>query len=144
MISRFLFPLFAGAVLYAQAPCANAQPPDLKAFLNLSDSQIRGLVQLQQQKAQTLEPAAQQAAQAQQNLQEMLASPNPDPASVGQLVIAIATLGREVQQIGGNFQQQAFNLLQPDQIAKLPPLQLALGLHNAAQQAAFLGLLNAP
>jgi uncharacterized membrane protein len=144
LISRFLFPLLAGAVLLAQDPIPNAQPPDLKAFLNLSDPEIQSLVQLQQQKAQALQPLVQEVLQAQQNLQQMLTSPNPDPAAVGQLVIAIATLRQQVQQIAGNFQQQAVNLLQPDQIAKLPPLQLALGLHHAALQAAFLGLLNAP
>lgn len=144
MISRFLFPLLAGAVLFAQDPRANAQPPDLKAFLNLSDSQIQGLVQLQQQKGQALQPVEQQAAQTQQKLQQILASPNPDPTTVGQLVIAIATLGQQVQQIAGSFQQQASNLLQSDQKTKLPPLQLALELQPAALQAVSLGLLNAP
>ena len=144
MISRFLFPLMAGTVLFAQDPRANAHQPDLKVFLNLSDSQIQGLVQLQQQKGQALQPVAQQAAQTQQQLQQILASPNPDPATVGQLVIAIATLGRQIQQVAGSFQQQASNLLQPDQKTKLPPLQLALELQPAAQQAVSLGLLNAP
>lgn len=144
MISRFLMPLLAGAVIFAQDPCANAQPPDLKAFLNLSDGQIQELVQLQQQKGQTLQPLVQQVAQTQQKLQQTLASPNPDPSTVGQLVIAIAALGQQVQQIAGNFQQQAANLLQFDQKTKLPPLQLALELQSAAQQAVSLGLLNAP
>jgi len=144
LISRFLLPLLAGAVLFAQEPCAKAQPPDLKAVLNLSDSQIQGLVQIQLQKGQTLQPAVQQVAQAQQKLQQILASPNPDPATVGQLVIAMASLGQQVQQIAVSFQQQASNLLQSDQQIKLAPLQLALELHPAALQAVSLGLLNAP
>jgi hypothetical protein len=144
LISRYLLPLLAGAVLLAQEPSANPQPPDLKVLLNLSDSQIQGLVQLQQQKGQSLQPVLQQAAQTQQKLQQMLAAPNPDPAVVGQLVIAIATLTQQVQQIAGSFQQQASNLLQSDQKMKLPPLQLALELHAAALQALSLGLLNAP
>jgi hypothetical protein len=137
-------PLLAGAVPFAQEPGAKAQPPDLKIFLNLSDTQIQGLVQLQMQKGQALQPLAQQVAQAQQNLQKILASTNPDPATVGQLVIAIAILGEQVQQIAGSFQQQASNLLQSDQQMKLPPLQLALELNSAALQAVSLGLLNAP
>ena len=144
MISRFLFPLLAGAVLFAQPPGANAPAPDLKAFLNLSDSQIQQLVQLQQQKGPTLQPIVQQVAQAQQKLQQLLASPGPDPAAVGQLVIAIAALGQQVQQIAGKFQQQASGLLEFDQQTKLPPLQLALDLHPTALQAVSLGLLNAP
>lgn len=144
MISRFLLPLLAGAFLFAQDPSANPQPPYLKDFLNLSDSQIQGLVQLQQQKGQALQPVVQQTAQAQQKLQQILAEPNPDPATVGQLVIAIASLRQQVQQIAGSFQQQASHLLQSDQRTKLPPLQLALELQLAAQQAVSLGLLNAP
>ena len=144
MISRFLLPFLAGAVLFTQDPCANAQPPDLKAFLNLSDSQIQGLVQLQQQKGQALQPVVQQAVQTQQKLQQILAAPNPDPATVGQLVIAMAAIGQQFQQIAGSFQQQASNFLEPDQKTKLPPLQLALELHPAALQAVSLGLLNAP
>ena len=144
MISRFLLPFLAGTVLFAQDPSANPQPPDLKAFLNLSDSQIQGLVQLQQQKGQALQPVVQQVAQTQQKLQQILAAPNPDPATVGQLVISVASLGHQVQQIAGSFQQQASNLLDSDQKTRLPPLQLALELHSAAQQAVSLGLLNAP
>lgn len=144
MIPRFFLPLLAGAVLIAQNPGAQPQPPDLKAFLNLSDSQIQQLVQLQQQKGKTLLPSVQQAAQAQQKLQQILAAPSPDPAAVGQLVIAIAALGQQVQQIAGKFQQQAAGLLEFDQQTKLPPLQLALDLHAAAIQAVSLGLLNAP
>jgi Spy/CpxP family protein refolding chaperone len=149
LLSRFFLPLIAGVALLAQDPSAqdpsaNPQPPDLKAFLNLSDTQIQGFVQLQQQKAQALQPLAQQAAQTQQKLQQILATPNPDPATVGQLVIAMATLGKQFQQIAANFQQQASNSLQPDQKMKLPPLQLALELHPAALQAVSLGLLNAP
>ena len=144
MISRFLLPLLAGAFLSAQDPSANPQPPYLKVFLNLSDSQIQGLVQLQQQKGQALQPLVQEVSQNQQKLQQILAEPNPDPATVGQLVIAIAALGQEVQQIAGSFQQQASNLLQSDQRTKLPPLKLALELHPVALQAVSLGLLNAP
>jgi hypothetical protein len=144
LISRFLLPLLTGAILFAQDPSTNPQPPDLRAFLNLSDSQIQALVQLQQQKVQAIQPVVQKAAQAQQKLQQVLAAPNPDPATVGQLVIAIATLGQQVQQITGSFQQQSSNLLQFDQKTKLPPLQLALELHPAALQAVSQGLLIAP
>jgi hypothetical protein len=144
LISRFLLPLLAGTFLFPQDPSVNPQPPDLKVFLNLSDSQIQGLVQLQQQKGQALQPVVEQAAQAQQKFQQILAEPNPDPATVGQLVIAIATIGQQVHQIVGSFQQRASNLLQPDQTTKLPPLQLALELYPSALQAVSLGLLNAP
>jgi hypothetical protein len=144
LISRFLLPLLTGAVLFAQDSSSNPQPPDLKAFLSLSDAQIQGLVQLQQQKGQALTPLVQQSVQIQQKLQQILSAPNPDPAAVGQLVIAMTIVGQQFQQIAGSFQQQAVNSLQADQKMKLPPLQLALELHPAALQATSLGLLNAP
>lgn len=143
MISRFLLPLLAGA-LFAQDPAVNPQPPDLKAFLNLSDSQIQSLVQLQQQKGPALQPVVQQVMQTQMKLQQALSAPNPDPATVGQLVIAINALGGQVQQIAAGFQQKAADVLLPDQKTKLPPLQLALDLHPIALQAVSLGILNAP
>jgi Spy/CpxP family protein refolding chaperone len=102
------------------------------------------LAQLQQQKAQALQPLQEQVAQIQQTLQQLLAAPNPDPAAVGQLVIATNALEQQAQHIAGGFQQQALSLLQPGQKLKLPPLQLALELHHTALQAVSLGLLNAP
>jgi methyl-accepting chemotaxis protein len=144
LISRFFLPLLAGAVLFAQDAAPNPPPPDLRALLNLSDAQIQNLVQLQQQKGQALQPVVQQAVQTQQKLQQALSAPNPDPAAAGQLVIAMSKLGQQVQQIVGNFQQQAANVLQADQKAKLPPLQLALELYPSATQAVSLGLLNTP
>lgn len=143
MIPRFLLPLLTAGILFAQDPSANPQAPDLKAFLNLSDTQIQNLAQVQQKKGQALQPVMQETAQNQQKLQQLLAAPNPDPATVGRLLITIATLGQQAQQIAGGFQAEASNLLTSDQKTKLPPLQLAVDLHPAALQAASLGLLNA-
>jgi hypothetical protein len=85
-------------------------------------------------------PVGKEALQNQQKLQQVLAAPNPDPATVGQLVIAIAALGLQVQQIAGSFQQQASNLPQADQKTKLPPLQLLLELHPAHDRAPRHGM----
>jgi hypothetical protein len=79
LFCRFVLPLLTGAILLAEDPSANPQPPDLRIFLNLSDSQIQSLVQLQQQRGQALQPVVQQVAQNQQKLREILAAPNPDP-----------------------------------------------------------------
>ena len=144
MIARFSLPFLAAAVLFAQDPAAYPQPPDLKSFLNLTDQQLQSLVQLQQQKAQTLQTVLQQTTQAQQQLQQALTASHPDPAAVGQLVIAVAALTQQAKQIAVGFQMQAVSLLEDDQKMKLPPLQLALELGPTAHEAASLGLLNAP
>src|SRR5260370_17735690 len=124
MIHRLFLPLVFSAVICAELP-------DLKAFLNFSDSQIQSLVQLQQQKPQALQPLVQQLEQDQQKLQQLLGS-NPDPAAVGKLVIEINGITRQVQQVLSNFQQQALNVLQPDQSSRVQGLGDALNLQLAA------------
>ena len=137
MIHRFFLPLVLAAA-------ASAQLPDVKTVLNLSDTQIQSLVQLQPQKAQALQPLVQQMQQYQQKLQQLLAANPPDPAAVGAQVIQIDALSKQFQQVAGTFQQQALNVLQPDQKTKVQDLAQVLRLQLAAQQAVQLGLLSPP
>ncbi len=136
MIPRLVLPLICGVLLAAQTP-------DLKTVMNLSDNQIQSLTAIQQQKAQALAPMVQGLQQRQQALQQMLDS-NPDPAAVLRLVLEINAIGHQIQQTAAAFQQQAQNVLRPEQQAQLGPLAEVLKLHTAAQQAVGLGLLNAP
>ena len=136
MIHRLFLPLILAPVLFAQLP-------DLKAVLNLSDSQIQTLVALQQQKAQALQPLVQQMQQEQQKLQQLLET-NPDPATVGRLFIDVNALAHQIQQLSANFQQQALNVLRPDQRNQVASLAEVLKLQVAAQQAVGLGLLSPP
>lgn len=133
---RLFLSLVMGSALYAQAP-------DLKAILNLSDPQVLTLVQLQQQKAVALQPLLEQLQQHQQMLQQVLET-NPDPATVGRLVIEMMLITRQVEQAASNFQQQAFSILQPDQRTQVQSLGNVLRLQLAAQQAVGLGLLSPP
>src|SRR5260370_18294275 len=135
-----MLPLLAASALFAQNP----NLPDLKAVLGLSDAQLQSLGQLEQQKAQALQPIAQHVQQDQQQLESLLQSSSPDPAAVGKLIIEISTLGRQVQKPINNFQTQAANLLTPDHKAKLHTLSQALVLHLAAQHAASLGRVRLP
>lgn len=136
MIQRLFLPLILGAALYAQ-------PPDLKTVLNLSDSQVVNLIQLQQQKGQALQPLAQQVAARQQKIQQMLEA-GPDPAAVGQLFIEITVISKQIQEVSANFQQQAMAVLSADQRTQVQSLAPVLKLQVAAQQAVGLGLLNPP
>jgi hypothetical protein len=146
VIFRFFLSMIVGATLFAQSPDAPQAPgpPDLKTFLNLGDDQIQALQILQAQQAQAIQPVAQQLAQQQQKLQQLLEGTTPDPAAVGQLVIAIRTLTQQVQQTLSTFQQQRVNVLVTGQKEKLPTLQFALVLQPAAVQAASLGLISPP
>lgn len=127
----------------AMAAALCAQAPDLKAILNLSDPQVLTLVQLQQQKAATLQPLLQQIQQHEQMLDQVLET-NPDPAVVGGLVIEMTLINRQVEQASSNFQQKAFSILQPDQRTQVQSLGNVLRLQSAAQQAVALGLLSPP
>jgi Spy/CpxP family protein refolding chaperone len=140
VISKLLLPLITAVTVFAQNPGL----PDLKAVLELSDAQIQSLGQLEQQKGQAVQPIAQRMQQTQQQLEKLLQASSPDPAAAGRLIIEIATLGRQVQQIITSYQQQALNLLQPAQKTKLQSLSQVLVLQLAAQQAASLGLLSPP
>ena len=133
---RLFLSLVMGSALYAQAP-------DLKAILNLSDPQVLTLVQLQQQKALALQPLLQQLQQHQQMIEQVLET-NPDPATVGRLVIEMTLITRQVEQAASSFQQQAFSILQPDQRTQVQSLSNVLRLQSAAQQAVALGLLGPP
>lgn len=136
MIYRMFLPLILGAAL-------SAQVPDLKAVLNLSDSQIQGLVQLQQQKPQAVLPLVQRVQQDQQKLQQLIEA-NADPAAIGLLFIEVTGLTRQIQQLAANFQQQALSILGPDQRNQVAALTEVLRLTTAAQQAAALGLVIPP
>ena len=146
MITRFFLSMIAGAALFAQNPEAPQAPgpPDLKTFLNLGDNQIQALALLQTQQAQAIQPVARQLGLHQQKLQQLLDGPDPDPAAVGQIVIGIAALSRQIQQALSAFQQQRIDVLVTGQKEKLSALQLALVLQAAALQAKSLGLIDAP
>ncbi len=137
---KLIFALLAAPVLFAQTP----NLPDLKAVLDLSDAQVQSLGQLEQQKAQAIQPIAKRMQQDQQQLDTLLQGSSPDPAAAGRLIIEIAGLGRQAQQVITSFQQQVSNLLQADQKTKLQTLSQALVLQLAAQQAAALGIVGPP
>src|SRR5260370_40344409 len=126
MIPRFFLSLIAGAALFAQSPDAPQPPgiPDLKTFLNLGDNQIQALALLQTQQAQAIQPVVQQLGQQQQKLQQLLEG-TPDPAAVGQLVIGITALSRQIQQTLSTFHDQRGNVLGTGQNEKLPALVLS-------------------
>ena len=136
MIYRLFLPLILGAVLSAQAP-------DLKAILNLSDSQIQSLFLLQQQKPQALQSLVQQMKQDQQKLEQLLGR-IPIPLQSGAWSLEMNAISRQVQQVTNNFQQQALNILRPDQRNQVQSLREVLRLQPAAQQAVALGLLSPP
>jgi Spy/CpxP family protein refolding chaperone len=137
-------------ILMATAACLLAQPPGppsidaLKTYLNLTDSQVQALQQMQQQERQTNRTTFQKMRQSQANLDDLMQKGGADAATAGRLLLEIQDLQASLSKTHGTFSAQAANTLTVDQKTKLKTLQDAMALMPAIHQAAALGLLAPP
>ncbi len=130
-ISRFL-PGLAAAVLLAQTPAppagtgpaAQRRPAlaALKNALGLSDTQFQQLVQLRKDEQQVLQPVRQQMRDKLQALQQARQSANPNPTTVGQLVLDAQKLREQVQSTNQDYLNRAQTVLDTTQKDKLQTL----------------------
>ena len=118
--------------------------PDLKQYLNLSDSQVTSLQNIAQQKAMSLQQIAAQIAQKSQTLQTLLTSINPNPTTVGQTMIDIQNLEKQLTPSTEPYHTQALAVLTTSQTALLTNLTTALQLQTPACEAVNLNLLVLP
>ena len=116
----------------------------LKTFLNLTDSQVQGLQQIQQQERQANRTTLQTIRQNQANLDSMMQKGGADAATVGRLMVENQTLQSSMSKTRDSFSAQAANTLTADQKAKLKTLQDAVALMPAIHQAMGAGLLAPP
>ena len=116
----------------------------LKTFLNLTDSQVQGLQQIQQQERQANRTTMQTIRQNQANLDSMMQKGGADAAAVGRLMVENQTLQSNMSKTHESFSAQAANTLTADQKAKLKNLQDAMALMPMIHQASALGLLTSP
>ena len=137
-------------ILMATAACLLAQPPGppsidaLKTYLNLTDSQVQALQQMQQQERQTNRATVQKMRQSQANLDDLMQKGSADAATAGKLLLEIQDLQASLSKTRGTFSAQAANTLTADQKVKLKTLQDAVALMPAIHQAAGFGLLALP
>ena len=135
-----LLTLAGGASLLAQRPNPPAPPADvIKTYLNLTDSQMQALQQVQQQESQSVRSAMQKIRQSQETLQNMLDARNGDAVTLGNLLLDIQAQQSSIAKNRAIFAPQAANILTPDQKTKLQALVAAQQLEPAIQQA--IGLL---
>ena len=120
-------------------------PPvsEVKTYLSLSDSQIQALQQLRKQQADGNSPIFDQMHQKQQALQDAL-SKSKDAAVIGQAMLDIEGLRKQIQDNDKRFHDLAVNSLTADQKTKLAKLEEAAKLDPAIQQATGLNLLTPP
>jgi Spy/CpxP family protein refolding chaperone len=137
-------------ILMATAACLLAQPPGppsidaLKTYLNLTDSQVQALQQIQQQERQTNRATVQKMRQSQANLDDLMQKGGADAATAGKLLLEVQDLQASLSKTHGAFSAQATSTLTVDQKSKLKTLQDAMALMPAVHQAAGFGLLALP
>ena len=115
--------------------------PELKQYLNLTDAQVTSLESIVQQKSQALQQVSDQIAQKNQTLQTLLASPNPNPTTVGQTMIDIQNLGKQLTPSTEPYHTEAVAVLTQSQLSLLGNLNTALQLQTPACEAVNVNLL---
>ena len=134
---RTTFATIVCTLLMALPLCADSVPPELvlKDVLQLTDAQITTLQQLEQTRQQAVEPLMRQIVPAQQALQAALQQSNPDAAVVGQLVVTVDTLQRQIAQYQQDFGRGFLAMLTDAQRSQVQQIQ---GIEAALRAAAAL------
>jgi Spy/CpxP family protein refolding chaperone len=144
--TRIMIVMATAAGLFAQRPGPPPEPSidALKTYLNLTDSQVQGLQQIQQQERQANRSTMQTIRQNQASLDSMMQKGGADAAAAGRLLVEIQALQSNMSKTRDSFSAQAANALTADQKTKLKTLQDAVALMPAIHQASALGLLAPP
>ena len=141
--------LITSAVVEAQvapvmAPVLTPAYSQLKAYLNLSDTQLQSLEDIYKSRLTAQQAIYQQISAKQTQLNQLLAGGTTDAATVGQLIIDIHNLQLQAATPSSMYRDQALKVLSADQAAKLTALVTALQLQQAAYQAITLNLIDSP
>jgi len=140
--------LLAPALLFGQINSATiAVTPNytaLKTYLNLTDSQLQSLENVQNSRNQAVQAIYSQISQKYMTLNSLLSSGTGTAAQLGQLLLDIQALQKQLPTTDTPYKTQARNVLTADQTAKLPTLSQALQLQTTAWQAIGLLLIDSP
>jgi len=118
--------------------------PELKQYLNLTDGQITSLQNIQQQQQQAVQQVSSQLQEKYTTLQNLLQAPNPNPNTIGQTMIDIQNLQKQLTPSTEPYHTQALAILTQAQTALLANLNTALQLQTPAYEAISVNLLIAP
>ncbi|MBE7544384.1 MAG: periplasmic heavy metal sensor [Bryobacteraceae bacterium] len=132
---------------FGPRPGAERQPPAPTAlieYLGLSEAQVTQLTDLRKSLPDVVKPIAEQIRTKNQALREEMQKTNPNPATVGQLMVDMKALREQIRAEHVKINDQAKALLTEDQKSKLAALEAAAKLLPAFRQAIGLGLLDAP
>jgi len=150
---RYLMIVASMATCFAQGP---GQPPprgdaartpnldSLKTYLNLSDTQIQGLLQIQTQQQSAMQPIRDEMMAKQKALHDLLKAGSTDTAAIGSLQMELQALRQKAQEAAKGLTTQTTAILTPDQKTKLKVLEDAAKLQNEIRQATAAHLLTPP
>jgi len=142
MLKTLITLIFAAGALTAQdrppAPALVAQ------FLGFSNSQTAQFQAVLQNLQSTIGPLQQQAADAQQLLEQLANSDNPDPAAIGGRLLAVRAIQKQILAALDSYHKLFVALLTTDQMQKVQAVAQAGELLPAVNAFAQLQLLMPP
>lgn len=118
--------------------------PELRRYLGLTDTQVDALADVQKSKSEAEGAIHRQIAERYRELNQLLREGSNDANRIGQLMVEINNLRRQLPLPAGPYRDAALKVLNDDQKARLPALEQALRLAPAAWQAASLVLIDQP
>ena len=140
MFKRIVMLLVALALPIALA--AQESPLTIVAkVLSLSNEQTQALGNIVQARSEAIRPLAEQVQARQQGLAQQLQSSNPDPQTVGGLVIEITHIQQQVQQAIEATNHQFEAVLTPDQSARLQQIRSVAPVCDVIPAFKAVGLL---
>jgi hypothetical protein len=148
-ISMTLIVLALSGVLMAQMPLDVAVPgnrplTELRAALALTDAQVQQLIQISSDRMAANRSARTQIAAKEASLRDTLNAGGASAATVGQLVLDIDALRKQVKESDTSFSTTARAVLSASQLAQLKGLEDAAKLEPAIRQAIGLNLIAGP
>ena len=122
-------------------PAGPQQSPDdvLKDVLGLTDAQLGQLHSLLDSRRTAAETLRTQIDAAQKALHDAVSATTPDPAAIGNAVLALQSLQKQAQSANDSFKTAFQAILTADQKTKVEAIETLLGTLKAAQALQALG-----
>ncbi len=144
MLNKLILPVFAVAAAFAQPPSGAPAFTEIKAYLNLSDTQVTSITTANRTAMEANRTAAAQMRTKHEALQAALNSGSTDAAAIGRAMLDIQALRKQLEANHAKVREQALSFLTADQKTKLKVLEEAEKLREEIREAHALQLLAPP
>lgn len=123
-------------------PFPQDAPPEaiLKAVLQLSDEQLQAILSLQENRRATLVPLIEQIHERQRTLEAALQSEAPDPTRLGELLVSIRDVQRQIRQYETHFHESLSAILTDEQLERVAVIHAIEAAVHAAGVLRHFGL----